>query len=98
MAQLAAWPFGMQFAEREVTADGFRIRYLESGSGDPLVYLHGAGGLRLSPALDRLSERFHVYAIEQPGFGRSAPNMRSTSIQDFASSVGRAIAGIGLDH
>src|SRR5579864_1965475 len=98
MTQLAAWPFGIHFAERMVDADGFRIRYFESGSGDPLVYLHGGGGLRMSPALDRLSERFHVIAIEQPGFGASAPDGRSTSIQDFASSVGRAIAATGLDQ
>jgi pimeloyl-ACP methyl ester carboxylesterase len=97
MAQVAAWPFGLQFTQHEVTADGFRIRYFESGSGEPLVYLHGAGGLRLSPALDRLSERFHVYAIEQPGFGASAPNTRSGTIQDFASTVGRAVAAIGLE-
>jgi 4,5:9,10-diseco-3-hydroxy-5,9,17-trioxoandrosta-1(10),2-diene-4-oate hydrolase len=98
MTQLVAWPFGTGFAQHEVEADGFQIRYLEAGSGDPLVYLHGAGGLRMSPALDRLSEHFHVYAIEQPGFGSSAPNTRSTSIPEFAATVGRAVEAIGLDR
>jgi pimeloyl-ACP methyl ester carboxylesterase len=97
MTQALPWPFGTEFAQHEVEADGFQIRYFEAGSGEPLVYLHGGGGLRMSPALDRLSQQFHVYAIEQPGFGSSAPNTRSTSVQEYAATVGRAIEAIGLD-
>ena len=37
------------FREHHVDADGFRIRYMEAGQGTPLVHLHGAGGLRLTP-------------------------------------------------
>jgi pimeloyl-ACP methyl ester carboxylesterase len=84
--------------ERHVDADGFHIRYLEAGTGEPLVYLHGAGGLRISPALERLSQRFHLYAFEQPGFGTSAENTRSTSMQDLATSMGQAVRALGLDH
>jgi 4,5:9,10-diseco-3-hydroxy-5,9,17-trioxoandrosta-1(10),2-diene-4-oate hydrolase len=84
--------------ERYVDADGFHIRYLEAGTGEPLVYLHGAGGLRVSPALERLSQHFHLYAFEQPGFGTSPENTRSTSIQDLAASMGQAVAAVGLDH
>ena len=66
----------MAFIERYVEVDGFRIRYLEAGSGEPLAYFHGAGGLHVSPALERLSRSYHVYAFEQPGFGTSAENTR----------------------
>jgi hypothetical protein len=38
------------FSEGFVAADGFRIRYREAGEGPALVHLHGAGGLRLTPA------------------------------------------------
>jgi pimeloyl-ACP methyl ester carboxylesterase len=84
--------------ERYIDADGFHIRFLEAGTGDPVVYFHGAGGLRISPALERLSERFHLYAFEQPGFGTSPENTRSASVQDLAASLGQAIAALGLDH
>ncbi len=39
------------------------------GSGSPLLYLHGAFGYAESPAfLDRLAERYTVYAPTHPGF------------------------------
>jgi pimeloyl-ACP methyl ester carboxylesterase len=59
------------FSEGYVEADGFRIRYMEAGQGTPLVHLHGAGGLRLTPAHDLLSRQFRVVAFEMPGFGQS---------------------------
>ena len=39
----------MSFSQGFVEADGFRIRYTEAGQGAPLIHLHGAGGLRLTP-------------------------------------------------
>ncbi|HZQ35962.1 MAG TPA: hypothetical protein VFD32_08520, partial [Dehalococcoidia bacterium] len=65
------------FAERYVEADGFRIRYLEAGSGRPLVLLHGGGGLTLGRAQALLAERCRVIACEVPGFGASPVNERS---------------------
>ena len=43
-----------KFSEGWVEADGFRIRYKAAGEGPPLVHLHGAGGLRLTPAHELL--------------------------------------------
>lgn len=42
-------------------------RVHRAGSGDPLVFLHGAMGLQWDPFLDGLAERFTVYAPEHPG-------------------------------
>jgi pimeloyl-ACP methyl ester carboxylesterase len=39
------------------------------GQGDPLLYLHGAGGLTWSPMLDALAETHTIYAAEHPGLG-----------------------------
>jgi pimeloyl-ACP methyl ester carboxylesterase len=86
------------FREGFVDADGFRIRYMEAGEGPPLVHLHGAGGLRLSPGHDLLARRFRVIAFEMPGFGASAENTRSRSMADLAATMGRAIAALGLDR
>ena len=85
------------FSEGYVEADGFRIRYMESGQGTPLVHLHGAGGLRLTPAHDLLSRHFRVVAFEMPGFGQSPENSRTRSMPELASTMAQAIENLGLD-
>jgi pimeloyl-ACP methyl ester carboxylesterase len=48
------------------------VRYFEGGSGAPLVYLHGAGGLQAGdPFLAKLATKYHVYAPLLPGYGDS---------------------------
>src|SRR5436853_4068386 len=85
------------FREGHVDADGFRIRYLEAGDGVPLVHLHGAGGLRLTPAHELLARRFRVVAFEMPGFGNSPVNTRTESMPELASTMARAVDKLGLD-
>lgn len=87
----------MAFTEGFVEADGFRIRYMESGTGDALVHIHGAGGLRISPSHERLSQQCRVIAMEVPGFGQSPPNERSQSMTDLGRSMNLAVAELGLD-
>jgi pimeloyl-ACP methyl ester carboxylesterase len=89
---------GAAFTERYLEADGFRIRYLEAGQGPPLVHFHGAGGLRLSRAHDLLAEQFRVIVCEVPGFGHSAPNERSGSMQELAGTMAAAIDALGLSR
>src|SRR5262245_38006143 len=71
---------------------------MEAGQGAPLVHLHGAGGLRLTPAHDLLSRRFRVVAFEMPGFGESPENVRTESMPELASTMARAIERFGLDR
>jgi pimeloyl-ACP methyl ester carboxylesterase len=89
---------GAAFKEGYVEADGFRIRYMEAGHGTPLVHLHGAGGLRLTPAHDLLSRQFRVIAFEMPGFGQSAENTRTRDMAGLASTMAQAAANLGLDR
>ncbi len=93
----AALP-GAAFVERYVEADGFRIRYLEAGQGQPLVWLHGAGGVRFSRAQDLLAERYRVIVFEAPGFGHSPANERSASIRDLARTMAQATTALGLER
>lgn len=63
------------------TLDGLSVpvRYIEGGSGEPLVFLHGAGGVTVDdPFLKALAEKHHVYAPLLPGYGDSeeAPELR----------------------
>jgi pimeloyl-ACP methyl ester carboxylesterase len=94
---MASHPPGAAFSEGHVEADGFRIRYLEAGQGTPLVHLHGAGGLRLTPAHDLLCRHFRVVAFEMPGFGQSPENSRTRSMPALASTMAQAIETLGID-
>ncbi|MGH3248582.1 MAG: alpha/beta fold hydrolase [Trebonia sp.] len=88
---------GAGFTEHTVQADGFTVRYAESGTGEALVVLHGAGGLRHSRALDLLATQYRVVAIEMPGFGQQ-PNETHQTMAQLAQSVAVIIDAIGPDR
>jgi pimeloyl-ACP methyl ester carboxylesterase len=86
------------FTEGYVAADGFRIRYQEAGQGEPLVSLHGAGGLRLSRAHALLAEQYRVVVFEVPGFGQSPANERSQSMPELAGTMAQAVTNLGIER
>jgi pimeloyl-ACP methyl ester carboxylesterase len=88
----------LSFTERHIEADGFNIRYLSAGQGEPLVGLHGAGGLRLGRAHALLAERYQVTMFETPGFGQSPVNERSQSMSDVAATMWQAVTNLGLEQ
>ena len=88
---------GAAFKEGHVKAEGFRIRYMEAGHGTPLVHLHGAGGLRLTPGHDLLSRQFRVIAFEMPGFGQSPENTRTWNMPELAATMAKAVEKLGID-
>ncbi|MBX5437196.1 MAG: alpha/beta hydrolase [Alicyclobacillaceae bacterium] len=51
--------------------DNIETKYLVEGSGDPVLFLHGAGGLKWDAYLDRLAQQFRVIAPYHPGTGGS---------------------------
>lgn len=60
------------------------VRYYEGGKGQPLVFLHGAGGiLPADPFLDKLAAKFHVYAPLLPGYGDSEETSSLRDMLDF---------------
>jgi pimeloyl-ACP methyl ester carboxylesterase len=85
------------FKDGFVEADGFRIRYMEAGQGPALVHLHGAGGLRLTPAHDLLGGQLRVIAFEMPGFGESRENTQTRDMPELANTMARAAGKLGLD-
>jgi pimeloyl-ACP methyl ester carboxylesterase len=86
------------FREGFVAADGFRLRAMEAGEGPALVHLHGAGGLRLTPAHELLSRKYRVVAFEMPGFGASAENTRTRDMAELARTMAAAAEALGLDR
>ena len=86
------------FHEKFVEADGFRVRYLEAGSGPPLMHIHSAGGLRINRAHELLAGSYRVIALEVPGYAAGAPNQRSTSIMELGATLMRVAHAIGLER
>lgn len=60
------------------SADGTEIAYERTGSGPPLVLVHGstADHTRWEPVRPALAERFSVYAIDRRGRGESGDSGR----------------------
>lgn len=55
-----------------LTILGARIHLRRAGSGPPLLFLHGAGGVTVwLPFFDRLAESFEILVPDHPGFGQS---------------------------
>jgi pimeloyl-ACP methyl ester carboxylesterase len=57
--------------EERVDAPIGKIQVFRGGSGDPLVYMHSAGGEATNPALEELADSFAVTVPVFPGFGES---------------------------
>ncbi|HUB96933.1 MAG TPA: alpha/beta hydrolase [Stellaceae bacterium] len=75
----------MALSRRAISLGDLDIEYFEGGEGRPLLYLHDLLGLDpRMPALDRLTQRFHVIAPVNPGFGTTDPPMWLNSVDDFA--------------
>jgi len=86
-------------AERWAVLDSARMRYLQAGSGTPLVLVHGLLGYSFSwrfvlPALAQLSE---VFAVDQLGAGYSdRPTQLDCSFSASATRLLRFLDQVGI--
>jgi pimeloyl-ACP methyl ester carboxylesterase len=86
---------------RDVAARGARIRFVEAGSGPPLVLVHDylASRFAWDDVLPRLAENFHVIVPDLPGFGESEkppPNRYRYDFEGFSESLVDLVAALGL--
>ena len=62
-------------AGRFLDVDGVRLHYVERGSGEPLVLLHGNGSMiedfESSGLIDLAAKNYRVIVFDRPGFGHS---------------------------
>src|ERR671923_1869431 len=69
------------------------------GEGDPLLFLHSAGGLPgWPPFLESLARSFRVIAPDHPGFGRSEGLEHLDDVVDLALYYSEFIDAMGLDQ
>ncbi len=73
------------------------VRYFEGGKGQPLVYLHGAGGILAGdPILTKLAEKYHVHAPLLPGYGDSEECGELRDMLDIALHTSDVVDALGL--
>lgn len=82
-----------------VQAGPLRLRYFAAGAGPPLVLVHGLGSNAMQEwgrLMHPLARRYHVYALDLPGFGRSQRPaaadygipMQVEAVRSFMAAVG----------
>ena len=78
------WPPPMP-PEKTVRVYGQEIRYYDAGTGPSLIFLHGMVGTATDWALSLgpVSRKYHVFALDQIGFGRSAKPLIEYKIATF---------------
>jgi pimeloyl-ACP methyl ester carboxylesterase len=88
-------------AQRDVKANGVRLRVATSGEGPPVVLLHGLFVHRgaWDAVIDEVSSEFRLIAPDFPGFGESEKPPQSRFAYDvgsFAEVVADLFAGLDI--
>src|ERR687896_1661297 len=75
----------MSFEQSFVEIAGCKIHLRRGGSGEPLLFLHGASGApAILPFMEKLAQRFDVLVPEHPGYGLSDEPEWLENIHDAA--------------
>ena len=75
----------MKFVESTVEVDRCKVRLRRGGTGEPLLFLHGASGAPvILPFMEKLAQRFDVLVPEHPGWGMSDEPEWLENIHDVA--------------
>jgi len=75
-----------------------RVRLLRAGEGEPLLFLHAAGGGGWLDYHQRLARSFDVIAPEHPGFGGSDDFGAVEAIDDLVFHYLDVMDALGLDR
>lgn len=84
-----------------ITLDsGVRIHYKEFGKGPSLLLLHGwnndwSGFL---PLIEQLNDKFHVVAVDLPGYGLSEPLPENYSVEKLSDVLAEFVDKKGSKH
>ena len=90
-------------AGRFLEVDGVRLHYVERGSGEPLVLLHGNGSMiqdfESSGLVDLAAKNYRVIIIDRPGFGHSSRPRNVIWTPDAqAQLIKRALERLGVSQ
>jgi pimeloyl-ACP methyl ester carboxylesterase len=90
-------------AGRFLEVNGVRLHYVERGSGDPLVLLHGNGSMiqdfESSGLVDLAAKNYRVIVFDRPGFGHSERPRNVVWTPDAqAELIKHALARLGVSR
>jgi len=102
-AERALWAhYGLNPAERwvELKQPPARLRLLETGSGAPVLFVHGTAGPGSWPALIRELRGFRCLVLDRPGWGlSSAVDFVGHEYQALVADMLRGVLdGLGLER
>jgi pimeloyl-ACP methyl ester carboxylesterase len=86
-----------------IEVDGIRLHYLDEGTGDPLVLIHGNGTMaedyQISTVFGRAAEKYRVIAFDRPGYGYSdRPNTKTWDATAQAQLLHKALVQLGVER
>ncbi|MBM0204673.1 alpha/beta hydrolase [Micromonospora sp. STR1s_5] len=84
-----------------VEVNGKKLHYVEQGTGEPLVLLHGNGSMiqdfASSGLIDMAAKRYRVIAFDRPGYGYSdRPRSTIWTADAQAALIERALSQLGV--
>ena len=89
----------MAFSQSFIEVDGCKVNLRRGGSGQPLLFLHGASGApAVLPFMEKLAERFEVLVPEHPGYGLSDEPEWLENIHDVAYFYLDFLKSLQLDN
>jgi pimeloyl-ACP methyl ester carboxylesterase len=81
-----------------IQVGGLETYYRRKGSGEPLVYLHGAGLTRAwLPLYEELAQSFEVIVPEHPGFGDTPMPEWLHGVEDLVLHYDQLFDALGLE-
>jgi pimeloyl-ACP methyl ester carboxylesterase len=85
---------------QRVDVRGMKMYYEVSGSGDPLIVLHGAymNIPSMGAIIPMLAKTHRVYAVEMQGHGRTTDLARPITYQNLADDVAAFMDAVGLQR
>lgn len=87
--------------EKTLTLEGVRIRYIEEGSGRPVVLLHGysfnADNWFSSGVAQALAESYKIYAVDMPYGAKSRSSKFRANAEEYAKFLRKILDALSLE-
>jgi len=82
-----------------ITINNQEIFYAEAGQGPAVLLLHGWGAdhTLFAPLMELLAKKYHVYALDFPGFGQSPEPAQAWCVDDYADQVLAFLSALGIE-
>ena len=84
----------------EITVNGIKLSYLDEGSGNTVLLLHGWGSSKeiWRPFINALSSELRFVALDFPGCGKSDLPANPLDTDDYAALTAELINRLGLEN